>query len=164
MILSIIVAAAENGVIGKDGHMPWKLPAESVYFKQTTLGHPVITGRKNFEAMGRPLPDRLNVIVTRQEDYKAPEGCIVVHSFPDALQLPRVKSADEVFVIGGQEIYNLALPLADRLYLTLVHAAIDGDTFFKYDPDQWQKIWSEQHPADEQNKYSYELTKQIRKS
>lgn len=164
MILSIIVAAAENGVIGKDGHMPWRLPAEGAYFKKTTLGHPVITGRKNFEAMGRALPGRLNIIITRQKGYKAPDGCIVVHSLEEALQLPQAKSAEEVFVIGGAEIYNSAMPLADRLYLTRVHALVDGDTFFKFSPNEWQKIWSEQHPADELNRFSFELTRQIRKN
>jgi dihydrofolate reductase len=90
MMLSAIVAATENGVIGKDGIMPWRLPDESAYFRQTTLGHPVITGRKNFEAMGRPLPDRLNVVITRQPDYKVPEGAIAVHSLTEALNLPAV--------------------------------------------------------------------------
>src|SRR3954468_20606786 len=108
MILSMIVAVAENGVIGKDGKMPWRLPAESAYFRQTTLGHPVIAGRKNYEAMGRPLPDRLNVVITRQPEYPAPPGVIVVHSLDQALGLPQVKGAEEVFVIGGQQIYEEA--------------------------------------------------------
>src|SRR5207237_5536779 len=120
-----------------DGKMPWHLPDEVAYFRKTTLGHPVITGRKNFEATGQPLPGRLNIIVTRQKNYKTPEGCIVVHSIKEALQLPQVKEADEVFIIGGEEIYNLAMPFTDKLYLTHVHAKIDGDTFFKYNPDDW---------------------------
>jgi dihydrofolate reductase len=163
MILSIIVAAAENGVIGKDGKMPWRLPAESAYFKSTTLGHPVITGRKNYEAMGRPLPDRLNIVITRQTDLKLPEGVIVTHSLEAALNLPEVKQAQEVFVIGGQQIYDQAMPLTDKLYLTSVHAKINGDTFFKYDPGQWELIWSEDHPADEQNKYGFRLQQLVRK-
>jgi len=164
MKLSIIVAAAEGGVIGKDGKMPWRLPAESAYFKATTLGHPVITGRKNFEAMGRPLPDRLNVVVTRQTDFEVPKGVLVVHSLQDALELPQVKQADEVFVIGGQQIYDQAMPLADKLYLTEVHAKIDGDTFFKYQPEDWRLEWSEDRPADADNKYAFTLQRFVRKS
>jgi dihydrofolate reductase len=163
MALSIIVAAAENGVIGKDGKMPWRLPAESAYFKKTTLGHPVITGRKNFEAMGRPLPDRLNVVITRQAGFVVPAGAVVVHSLEKALELPAVKQSNEVFVIGGQQIYEQALPLADKLYLTAVHADIRGDTYFRYDPNEWNLVWSEEHPADKENKYSFTLQEFIRK-
>jgi dihydrofolate reductase len=112
MVLSLIVAAAENGVIGKDGKMPWRLPAEGAYFRATTLGHPVITGRKNYEAMGRPLPGRLNIVITRQPDYQVSPGVMVVNSLAEALDLPEVKQAGEVFVIGGQEIYSQAMPLA----------------------------------------------------
>jgi dihydrofolate reductase len=157
MILSMIVAAAENGVIGKDGKMPWRLPAESAYFRQTTLGHPVITGRKNYEAMGRPLPDRLNVVITRQPEYPAPPGVIVVHSLDQALGLPQVKDAEEAFVIGGQQIYEEAMDRADKLYVTIVHAKIDGDTFFKYESDDWKVVWSEKHPADAENVYAFTL-------
>jgi dihydrofolate reductase len=163
MKLSIIVAAAEDGVIGKDGIMPWRLPAEGAYFRATTWGHPVITGRKNYEAMGRPLPGRLNIVITRQTDYKVPAGVLVVHSVDEALELPQVKQADEVFVIGGQEIYSQAMPKVDKLYLTDVHAKIDGDTFFKYDPEDWRLEWSEHHPADEQNKYAFTLKRLVRK-
>lgn len=163
MILSIIVAAAEDGVIGRDGKMPWHLPDESAYFRQTTLGHPVITGRKNFEAMGRPLPDRLNVVITRQKNYPVPEGVVVVHSLKEALALPQVKSADEVFIIGGQQIYEDAMPFVDRLYLTKVHAKIRGDTFFRYSPNEWRLIRSEYHPADDRNKCAYTITVSERK-
>lgn len=158
MILSLIVAAAENGVIGKDGTMPWRLPDESAYFRQTTLGHPVITGRKNYEAMGRPLPGRLNVIITRQAGYKAAEGTAVVNSLESALSLPEVKAAGEVFIIGGQQIYEMAMAKADRLYLTVVHTTIDGGTaFFKYDPDQWRQVRSDFHKADQDHKYSFTI-------
>jgi dihydrofolate reductase len=163
MILSLIVATAEKGVIGKDGQMPWRLPAESAYFRQTTLGHPVITGRKNYEAMGRPLPDRLNVVITRQVGYKVPDGVLVVHSLKEALDLPDVKTAPEVFIIGGAQIYNEAMPLADKLYLTTIHAQIDGDTFFVYDPGQWKLEWSQRHEADDANKYAFTLMRLTRK-
>jgi dihydrofolate reductase len=163
MILSLIVAATENGVIGKDGKMPWRLPAESAYFKKTTLGHPVITGRKNYEAMGRPLPDRLNIVVSRQPDYRVESGVVVVHSLDEALALPAVKNAPEAFVIGGQQLYDLAMPLADKLYLTTIHTEINGDTFFRYNPGEWKIIWSEKHLADSENKYAFTLQHLIRK-
>lgn len=158
MILSAIVASAKDGTIGKDGKMAWHLPSEAAYFRKTTLGHPIISGRKNFEAMGRPLPGRLNVIVTRQTDYKAPEGCVVVNSIDEALELEEVKNAEEVFIIGGQEIYDQAMPKIDKLYLTHVLADIKGDRFFKYNKSDWEQIYSEYHKADEKNIYDYEIT------
>lgn len=157
MILSMIVAAAENGVIGKDGKMPWRLPAESAYFRQTTKGHPVITGRKNFEAMGRALPDRLNVVISRQADYRVPPGTVMVHSLQEALDYPAVKRASEVFIIGGAQIYEQAMPQADKLYLTIVHAVIEGDTFFRHNPSDWLLQTSRYHPADEENKYAFTI-------
>lgn len=163
MTLSIIVAVTENNVIGKDGKMPWKLPAESAYFRETTKDHPVITGRKNYEAMGRPLPDRLNIVITRQDGYRVPNGVIVVHSLDEALGLPQVQSADEVFIIGGQQIYDEAKPKINKLYLTVIHTQIDGDTFFKYNPNEWKTVWTEDHPADTENKYSFTLTQMVRK-
>jgi dihydrofolate reductase len=138
--------------------MPWRLPDESAYFRQTTLGHPVITGRKNFEAMGRPLPDRLNVVITRQTDYRVPEGTIAVHSLTEALNLPAVKSADEVFIIGGQQIYDEAMPLTERLYLTTVHTKIDGGSaFFNYNPAEWHEVSRRDHPADAEHKYAFTI-------
>jgi len=163
MTISLIVAAAENGTIGKDGKMPWRLPAESAYFRQTTRGHPVITGRRNYQAMGRPLPDRLNVVITRQTDIKVPPEVKVVHSLEAALRLPEVAAAAEVFVIGGQQIYEQAMPIADKLYLTIVHAEIAGDTFFKYDPSVWREVFSERHEADEENKYAFTIKRLIRR-
>lgn len=158
MILSMIVAAAKNGVIGKNGDMPWHLPTESAYFRKTTLGHPAIMGRKTYESMPGPLPDRLNIIITSNPNYKAPEGCVVVGSLNGALELPEVKKTEEVFVIGGQTIYEQAMPLADRLYLTKINAEPEGDTFFRYNPNDWQETWSEKHQADKENTYDYEFT------
>lgn len=163
MTLSLIVAAAQNGVIGKGGKMPWHLPDETAYFRQTTMGHPVITGRKNYEGMGRPLPDRLNVVISRQAGYKLPEGVILVHSLSEALALPQVKNAAEVFIIGGAQIYDEAMPLADKLYLTIIHTDIDGDTFFRYNPADWELEWSEYHPADSDNKYAFTIQRFKRK-
>jgi dihydrofolate reductase len=103
------------------------------------------------------LPDRLNVVITSQPDYKVPQGVIVVHSLAAALDLEAVKSAKQVFVIGGAQIYDQAMPLANKLYLTIVHANIEGDTFFKYNPADWQLEWSQHHPADAQNKYAFTI-------
>jgi len=153
MTISLIVAVAENGVIGKTGTMlPWRLPADLKRFKEVTTGHPIIMGRKTYETVGRPLPGRQNIIITRNPDYKA-EGCEVVSSLPEALEA--AKNSEEVFVIGGGQLFEQALPLANKLYLTLVHASPEGDVFFSYDPADWQEISKESHEADEKNQYSY---------
>jgi dihydrofolate reductase len=153
--LSIIVAATENDVIGKDGHMPWHLPAEAAYFKQTALGHPVITGRKNYEATGRPLPDRLNIVITRQENYEVPDGVIIVNSLQKALELPQVRQADEAFIIGGQQIYEEAMPLIDNLYFTRIHTMLDGDTFFKFNRSEWVELSHKKYFKDNANEYDF---------
>ena len=156
MIVSLIVATAENDVIGKENSIPWYLPADLAHFKQTTMGHPIIMGRKTHESIGRALPGRYNVVITRQKSYRA-EGCAVVHSLDDALKLPEVKKANEVFIIGGAEIYKLAMPLAKRIYLTKVHASVEGDKFFKFDSDEWHQISNEKHAAYKKNQYDYEF-------
>lgn len=157
MILSIIVAAAKNSVIGKKGTMPWHLPGELAYFRKTTSGHPVIMGRVTHEDIGRALPGRYNVVITSQRDYQA-EGCQVVNSLDEALQLEAVKKADEAFILGGESVFNLAMPLVDKIYLTKIDAEVQGDKFFNFDASQWREIWSEKHKADARNKYGYEFT------
>lgn len=153
MKLSIVAAVAENGVIGLDKGIPWHLPADLAHFKTLTMGKPILMGRKTFESIGRPLPGRHNVVVSRDPSLSF-AGCSVVGSFEDALQL--LKSAEEVMVIGGAEIYRLALPLADRLYLTRVHASFEGDTYFPdYDPDLWREVAIEEHAADGRNPHAY---------
>lgn len=156
MIISLIVAVAHGGVIGKDGGLPWHLPGELVYFKQKTMGHPIIMGRKTHESIGRALPGRTNIVITRNPGYKAAEGCIVVGSLDDALA--RCGNADEVFIIGGESIYAAALPKANKIYLTKVGAQVDGDKFFKFDASQWRQTFSEKHGTDAKNKYPYEFT------
>ena len=155
MTISIIVAAADKGVIGKRGGLPWYLPAEMAYFKRNTMRHPIIMGRKTHESIGRALPGRNNIVISRNANYVA-EGCIVVNSLDEALAA--AGDADEVFIIGGESIYQQALPIADRIYLTKVRAAITGDKFFRYDPKDWQQVFSEKHTADAKNKYAYEFT------
>ncbi len=151
-ILSMIVAHADNRVIGKDNDMPWHLPADLAYFKKTTLGKPIIMGRKTFESIGRPLPGRKNIVISRDSAYSA-EGVEVVSSVDAALTL--VDDVEEVMVIGGGAIYKHCLPSADRLYITHIDANIAGDTYFPaYDLKSWQRVESEVRPADEKNQYS----------
>jgi dihydrofolate reductase len=136
VIVSIIAAMADNRVIGRDNEIPWNLPADMRRFRSITMGHPVIMGRKTFESIGRPLPGRKTVILTRHPDYRA-EGCVVVHSLRDAFQ--ECADADEVFICGGGELYREALPLASRIYLTVVHREVAGDTFFPEIPDEFSE-------------------------
>jgi len=151
----MIVAAAENGVIGRaDGNLPWHLPSDFAYFKAKTTGHPIIMGRKTFEAIGRPLPGRLNIVISGNKDFKA-EGCMVVDTLDLALQRSMASGAAEAFVIGGGSIYALAEPLADTLYLTRVHAHPEGTTYFKYDESAWVETAREEHQADDKNEFAY---------
>lgn len=144
---------AENRVIGVDNTLPWRLPADLKHFRQLTSGHHVILGRRNYESIGKPLPDRTNIVITRNLNYCAP-GCLIVHSLEEAFAA--VQNDLEIFVIGGAEIYRQALARADRLYLTRVHAHIRGDIFFpEFDNAQWQEISREAHPADEKNPHAY---------
>ncbi|SDJ95050.1 dihydrofolate reductase [Catalinimonas alkaloidigena] len=151
MILSIIAAVADNGVIGKDNDLPWHLPDDLRFFKRTTLGHYCLMGRKVFESFGgKALPRRPNVVITRNPYYQAP-GAVVVHSLKEALALARhFAPEEEVFVLGGGEIYVQSLDLVDKLYLTHIHADIEGDTYFPdWQPDRWTRVWHEDHPADD---------------
>ncbi len=152
-MLSLVVAAGENNEIGKSGRMPWHLPADLKHFKALTLGKPVIMGRKTFEAIGKPLPGRRNIVVSRRPGYNAP-GCKVTPSFTDALV--QAAGVAEIMVIGGGEIYREALPRAQRIYLTRVHAHFDADTFFPaIEPMSWREVSREDHPADVQNTHAY---------
>jgi dihydrofolate reductase len=157
--LSMIVAAAQNRVIGRDNALPWYLPNDLKYFKQTTLGKPIIMGRKTYESIGKPLPGRTNIVITRQTDYQ-PDGVKVVHSVAEARDLAEsvclIDGQEEAMIMGGAEIYTLALPDADRLYLTEVHADVDGDANFpEYDKTEWQEISREDFSAEGSNPYNY---------
>jgi dihydrofolate reductase len=152
--VALLVAAAENDVIGSPGTMlPWHLGADLVRFKQLTMGHPIIMGRKTFDSIGRALPGRLNIVISRDQTLR-PEGVTVVSSLEKALQLASSQD-DLVFVIGGGQIFEQALPLADIIYLTRVHAAPQGDVTFTYDPSQWHERSREDHPADQRNEHPY---------
>ncbi|MBA6326913.1 type 3 dihydrofolate reductase [Colwellia sp. MB02u-6] len=155
-ILSMIVAHANNRVIGKNNDMPWHLPADLAYFKKTTLGKPIIMGRKTYQSIGRPLPGRKNIVISRDNNFRA-EGVEVVNSVDAALAL--VVDSAEVMVIGGGAIYQHCLAVAQRLYITHINAAIDGDTHFpEYDLTVWQKVTSDIRPSDEKNPYQLDFS------
>jgi dihydrofolate reductase len=149
-MISIIVAAAENNVIGREGELPWRLSDDLKRFKAITMGKPVIMGRKTWESIGRPLPGRHNIVITRQPGFAA-QGCQVVASTDEAVAA--AAGADEVMIIGGSEIYALFLPRAERVYLTRVHTAIDGDAFFPRLDEEWTLVSDEVHPADNNNEF-----------
>jgi dihydrofolate reductase len=151
--LSLIVAMARNGVIGANGAIPWKLPDEQQLFKRLTMGHHIVMGRKTYESIGRLLPGRTTVIVTRQKDFAVP-GAIVAHSLADAINA--AARDDEVFVIGGADLFRAALPLADRLHVTTVEAEPEGDAFMpEIDLSEWREVTVETHAVDGKHAYSY---------
>lgn len=153
MIVSLVVAMAENHVIGRDGGLPWHLPKDLQYFKKITVDHTVIMGRRTFDEVKRPLANRRNVVISRNPDFQ-PGGVTVVPSLDEALALGATE--EEVFVIGGGEIFRLALPRADRLYLTVVHARVEGDTRFPdFEHDGWVLEEEERHPADEKHAWPF---------
>jgi len=155
MIISAIVATAKNNVIGKDNQIPWYLPADLVYFKKTTLNHHLIMGRNCFRSIGRPLPKRTNIVVTRDLFFTA-EGVLVAHSLEEALGMAFDGGEAEVFVIGGGEIYRESADIWDRIYLTEVDLEVEGDVFFpETDPAEWEEIWRETHQPDEKNEWAY---------
>jgi dihydrofolate reductase len=163
MIVSLIVAAAENDVIGRQNDLPWRLSADLQRFKKLTMGHAVVMGRKTYESIGRPLPGRRMIVVTRQPDYLA-EGVEVVGDMQAAFDLAAAQGETELFVIGGAEIFAHFLPRVDRLYWTRVHAIVDGDVRFPaFARREWQLIESVRHEADAKNEhpYSFELYERV---
>jgi len=160
VIVSLVAAMAENRVIGVNGKLPWHLPDEIKHFKRLTVDHTVIMGRKTYEEVGRPLPNRRNVVISRNPDFRPP-GVITVPNLDEALALGATES--EVFVIGGGEIYRLALPRADRLYLTVVHATVEGDTVFPpFDASAWALEEENYHPADPKHATAFTIRKYVR--
>ena len=152
MGLSLIVARASNGVIGKDNQLPWRLPADLKYFKAVTMGKPIVMGRKTFESIGRPLPGRHNIVVTRNPDFTS-NGITVVHSVEAAIAA--AIEVAEIMLIGGTELYKLSLPLADRIYLTEIHQDFDGDAHFPVLESRWREISREDHISDDGLGYSF---------
>lgn len=153
MKLSLVVAMDKNRVIGVDGGLPWKLSSDLKYFRDITLGKPIIMGRKTHDSIGRPLPGRQNIVITRNPEYTA-EGCDVVTSIEAALEL--VKDEPEVMMVGGASLYVDILPETDQLYMTEVHAEVEGDTWFpEIDAEQWQELSRTEFTADEKNDHDY---------
>ena len=154
--IALIWAMARNRVIGRHNTLPWRLPVDMKHFRELTTGHPVLMGRKTFESLGRPLPNRTNIVITTDRRY-APQGSLVAHSLDEALALaaPHVPPNDPVvFVIGGENLYAQMLPRADRLYVTLVEAEIEGDARFpEFDLEAWRETQRIAHPADDKNPY-----------
>jgi dihydrofolate reductase len=154
-MISFIVAAAENNVIGKDNQLPWHLPSDMKYFKNQTWGMTVIMGRKSLESLGKPLQGRKNIVVTRNKDWKQ-EGTEVAHSINQAIDLAKETGVNEIFIIGGAEIFKEAMPFANRIYLTRIHHHFDGDAYFPEVSDaEWNLVQSRFCNADEKNQYPH---------
>ncbi|WP_339887609.1 dihydrofolate reductase [uncultured Flavobacterium sp.] len=153
-MLTLIAAASENNALGKDNDLVWHLPDDFKRFKALTSGHYIVMGRKTFESFPRPLPNRTHVIITRQEDYEVPEGCILVNSLSKAIGV--CPENEDIFIIGGGQIYKQSIEIADKIELTRVHTTVDADTFFpEIDEDIWEVIQSEYHPKDEKHEYDF---------
>ena len=152
---SLVVAVASNGVIGRDGGLPWKLPDDLAYFKKVTMGHPVVMGRRTWESIGKALPGRENIVVTRNRGYQAP-GCVVVGSLAEAWKA--AGDADEVSIIGGTTLFEETLPIADRIHLTEVQGDVPGDTFFPaFDRSEWRETEVLRHPADARHAWPFRI-------
>lgn len=163
MIKSIIVAKSDNNVIGKDNGIIWHMPADLKYFKSKTMGHYIIMGRKTLESMDKPLPGRTTIVVTRNRNYRA-EGCLIVHDIQDAFRIAEQNKQEEIFILGGAEIYKLTIDIADKIYLTEIKAHFEGDAFFpEIDPGKWREVRREEHEADEKNRYPYAFVDFVRK-
>ncbi|WP_394231528.1 dihydrofolate reductase [Niallia oryzisoli] len=156
-MISFIVAMDKNRVIGKDNQLPWHLPADLKFFKKVTMGHPIIMGRNTFESIGKPLPGRENIIVSRNKEYKH-EGCTSIHSVEELLDYATRKN-EEVFVIGGSELFKATFPMADRLYITKIEEEFAGDTYFpEFIESEWELVSQEKGLKDEKNPYDYYFT------
>jgi dihydrofolate reductase len=161
-LVSFVVAMARDGVIGRDNAMPWHLPADLKHFKALTMGKPMLMGRKTFEAIGKPLPGRSTLVLTRDPQWRAP-GVTTVHSVEEALQA--AGDAPELCVVGGAEIYRLTLPFVQRIHLTRIHASIPGDTVFpSLDVSEWRETERIEHPADERHAYAMTFSTLERRS
>jgi dihydrofolate reductase len=164
MIISIIVAMDEKGAIGRDNGLPWHLSDDLKRFKATTIGHHIVMGRRTYESIGRPLPGRTNIVVTRNPAYRA-EGCRIAHSLEEALEIARENGEEEVFVTGGRELFAQALDIADRIYLTRVHADVPANVYFPdFDESNWSEKDSFYYEADEKNEHAFTTKLLVRRS
>jgi len=161
-MLTIIAAASENNALGKDNQLVWHLPDDFKRFKAITSGHYIVMGRKTFESFPKPLPNRTHIVITRQKDYEVPEGCLVASSLQQAISL--CPKEEEVFIIGGGEIYNQSIEIADKIDLTRVHTTVEADTFFpEIDTDKWELVFEEFHTKDEKHNYDFTFLTYVRK-
>jgi dihydrofolate reductase len=161
MIISVIAALSTHHVIGKNNQLPWHLPADLAHFKAATLGKSILMGRKTYESIGKPLPGRRNIVISRQLDFQA-KGSEVAHSFDEALAL--AGPAEEVMVIGGSQLFKETLPRADQLYLTWVHGEVEGDSYFPpLDLTEWEETSREERDSDEKNRYALSFVSLARK-
>jgi len=157
MIISQIAAVSLNNVIGKDNSLPWHMPTDMTYFKNKTWGHHIVTGRRNYEAEGKALPARVNLVLTRNPGFHINDG-IVVHQLNDAIEIAERSEEDELFIVGGAEIYKLAMKVTERIYLTRIHAQVEGDTFYpELDMNTWEEVSIDRRKADEKNPYDYDF-------
>lgn len=164
MKISIIVAKASNNVIGKDNELVWRLSSDLKRFKYLTTGHCIIMGRKTYDSIGKPLPNRTSIVVTKNRDFSLPSGHFVVHSLEEAVQVAIGTGQDLAFIIGGAEIYSQSMEIADELIITEVHANPDGDAFFpEIDQDRWEKISEENFQKDESNQFDFDVVVYKRK-
>ncbi|MCP1381747.1 dihydrofolate reductase [Runella salmonicolor] len=162
MLISLIVAAAQNGVIGRDNQLIWHLPDDLKQFKRLTTGHPIIMGRKTFNSIGKPLPNRTSIVITRNQDWQF-EGVIVVNSVNEAVEAARQTGTDEAFVIGGAEVYKMTLPVADKIYLTEVKAEFEGDAYFTIpNKEEWQEVSRVSHATDEKHTIAFDFVELVR--
>lgn len=157
MTLSFIVAVSDNNAIGINNELPWRLPEDLKFFKRTTMGKPVIMGRKTYESLGRPLPGRLNVVLSQSSQLHLPHGVAQCESISEAIAVAEGEKKDEVFIIGGGKIFEQSMHLVDRMYITRVHTIIDGaDAFFPIiDHSHWKLVWEEKHHADDKHAYDF---------
>ena len=158
--ITLVCAMDENRLIGKDNALPWRMPADLAFFKKTTMGKPILMGRKTWESIGRPLPGRQNIVISRDTEFAA-SGCDAANSIEDAIQL--VKDHNEIMLIGGANLYTQVLDIADVLFITQIHHQFDGDTWFpEIDHSVWREEWREDHERDKNNLYDYSFVKYVR--
>lgn len=157
MIISQIVAASLNNVIGINNGLPWHMPSDSAYFKEKTWGHHIVTGRRNYEAEGKALPGRINIVLTRNPNFFLTDAH-VVQSLDQAIEIAENNNEEELFIVGGEEIYRLAMPVTERIYLSRIHVTIDGDTFYP-EPDwnDWKEVSRIEHKNDSRNPYDFDF-------
>jgi dihydrofolate reductase len=153
MKISIVVAVAENNVIGRRNALPWYLPADLLHFKKITSGHHIVFGQTTHESIGRPLPQRVNIILSKDLNYKSP-GCIVLHTPKEVINFAKKNNEEELMICGGAQVYKTFLPMTERIYITKVKEKIDGDIYFpEFNKEAWKVVSTETHKADKKNKY-----------